>query len=84
MNGDLFRHVVAFSPGMVPAGSRTGKPRIFITHGDSDPILPFEVTSRRIVSDLMGAGYEVTLRQFSGGHTIPTDLAREGYDWAVR
>ena len=35
-NGDLFTHVLAFSPGfMVPAGQR-GSPRIFVSHGTRD------------------------------------------------
>ena len=31
-----------------------------------------------IVAALERSGYEVTLRAFTGGHTIPADLAREG------
>src|SRR6266567_3071588 len=42
-NGDLFRAVIAFSPGFVPAGVEDrGRPRIFISHGTKDQILPFE------------------------------------------
>lgn len=83
VNGDLFTHVVAFSPGFVTAGSPTGKPEVFITHGDDDPILPFEATSGRIVPALRRSGYNVTLRQFVGGHTIPPDLVKDALRWAV-
>src|SRR5262249_26090836 len=32
-NGDLFKSVLAFSPGFVPPGSKPqGKPRVFISH----------------------------------------------------
>jgi phospholipase/carboxylesterase len=83
MNGDLFTRIVAFSPGFIPPSTATGKPAVFITHGDSDPILPFEATSQRIVPALRRTGYEVTLKQFAGGHTVPSDLAREAFAWAT-
>jgi predicted esterase len=83
VNGDLFTRVVAFSPGFVPPGAATGKPELYITHGNADPILPFEATSQRIVSAMTRAGYSVTLKQFVGGHTVPPDLAREAFRWAV-
>ena len=83
VNGDLFTRVVAFSPGFVTGGSPTGKPEVFITHGDEDPILPFEATSGRIVPAMRRSGYTVTLKQFAGGHMIPPDLAREAFLWAT-
>lgn len=83
INGDLFQRVLAFSPGFVPPGRQSGKPSIFISHGDNDPILPYEVTSRRIVANLQGTGYDVTLKEFAGGHTVPAEIARAGFAWAV-
>jgi predicted esterase len=83
INGDLFSRVLAFSPGFVPPGIAKGKPEIFITHGNADPILPFEGTSQRIAPAMTRAGYAVTLKQFAGGHTVPPELAREGFAWAV-
>jgi phospholipase/carboxylesterase len=83
MNGDLFTRVVAFSPGFVPPGNATGRPEVFITHGDNDPVLPYDATSRRIVPAMTRAGYPVTFRQFVGGHTVPAGLAREAFAWAV-
>jgi len=83
VNGDLFTRVVAFSPGFVTGGSPTGRPEVFITHGDDDPILPFEATSGRIVPAMRRSGYTVTLKQFIGGHTIPADLVREAFLWAI-
>jgi phospholipase/carboxylesterase len=84
-NGDLFTRVMAFSPGFIPpGGARHGSPEVFMTHGDQDPILPYEATSRRIVASLERAGYSVTFRKFTGGHTVPADLARDGFTWATR
>jgi len=82
MNGDLFKRVAAFSPGFVIDGVTQGKPRFFISHGTRDRILPFE-GSRSIVSELNARGYEVTFRQFDGGHEIPAEVMREGLRWLL-
>ena len=83
VNGDLFTRVVAFSPGFVTGGSPTGKPEVFITHGDDDPILPFEATSGRIVPAMRRSGYTITLKRFTGGHAIPPEVVREAFLWAI-
>lgn len=81
VNGDLFQRVVAFSPGFLVSGLRVGKPLVFISHGTSDQILPIDQTSRTIVPGLRQRGYEVTLREFEGGHEVPPAIAREGVAW---
>jgi predicted esterase len=43
-NGDLFTHVLAFSPGFIVATRRRGKPAVFISHGTQDDVLPVEQT----------------------------------------
>ena len=68
INGDLFPRVVAFSPGFVVEGTAHGKPRLFISHGTADPILPIDRCSRVIVPALRARGYDVTFREFDGGH----------------
>jgi phospholipase/carboxylesterase len=81
-NGDLFTSVLAFSPGFIPAGSRqTGKPRVFVSHGTSDTILPIESCSRRIVPELSQSGYQVTFREFDGPHTVPREITEEAMRW---
>jgi phospholipase/carboxylesterase len=84
MNGDLFRRVVAFSPGLVIPGHTTGTPEIFISHGVQDGILPIDRCSRQIVPSLRQAGYAVTYREFDGGHDVPAAIAREASVWALR
>jgi phospholipase/carboxylesterase len=81
INGDLFRRVVAFSPGFVVEGTPHGRPRFFISHGTSDPILPIDRCSRVIVPGLRKRGYEVTFREFDGGHEVPSGIASEGMRW---
>ena len=83
-NGDLFRHVIAFAPGYIPAGAgRTESPRLFISHGTQDRVLPIERCSRRIVPELKRAGYDVLYREFDGPHTVPPTIADEAIDWLL-
>jgi predicted esterase len=84
-NGDLFGSVLAFSAGFIPDGStRSGKPRVFMSHGTKDTILPIESCSRRIVPGLKRAGYEVTYREFDGPHTVPADISAEAVRWWLK
>ena len=78
INGDFFKSIVAFSPGFVISGEAHGKPRIFISHGTHDHILPIDRCGRRIAGELKRKGYDVTFREFDGDHEIPADVAREG------
>jgi phospholipase/carboxylesterase len=80
-NGDLFTHVIAFSPGFMAPAGHTGSPRIFVSHGTRDGVLPIDRCSRRIVPQLERSGYEVLYREFDGGHTISPDIALEAVDW---
>ena len=80
-NGDLFSHVMAFSPGFIlPLASR-GLPRVFIAHGDADDVLPAAICSRRIVPRLEREGYPVTYVEFAGGHVVPPEIAQRALDW---
>jgi phospholipase/carboxylesterase len=80
-NGDLFTHVIAFSPGFLAPADQRGTPRLFISHGTNDQVLPITVCSRRIVPQVERAGYEVTYREFEGPHTVPHEIAREAVAW---
>lgn len=80
-NGGLFPHVLAFSPGFVPPAGREGHPRIFVSHGTADEVLPIDRTSRRIVPALERDGYEVEYVEFEGGHTVPREIARRAIGW---
>jgi phospholipase/carboxylesterase len=80
-NGDLFTHVIAFSPGFMAPASRRGKPPVFVSHGTHDKVLPIERCSRRIVPQLDRAGYQVRYREFDGPHTVPESIAREALRW---
>ena len=81
INGDLFRSIVAFSPGFVVNGAAYGQPHIFISHGTHDHILPIDSCGRRIAIALTARGYDVTFREFNGDHEVPDDIVREGLRW---
>jgi phospholipase/carboxylesterase len=82
--GDLFGQILAFSPGVMNPVDARGKPRIFISHGTSDNVMPIDDTSRRFVPRLKGLGYNVTYREYEGRHAVPTEVVREGFEWAYR
>lgn len=80
-NGDLFKNIIAFSPGFFYAFEDHGKPGVFITHGVYDQVLPVNSCSRRIVPKLNNKGLDVVYREFKGGHEIPADIRQEAVQW---
>ena len=82
-NGDLFNHIIAFSPGFMAPPLLQGQPLIFVSHGTHDQVLPVRA-SRRIVEKLREVGYNVTYQEFNGPHTVPPEIAREGFDWFMQ
>jgi phospholipase/carboxylesterase len=80
-NGDLFRRVVAFSPGYVPQSPAVGQPAIYVSHGVGDTVLPIDRCSRRIVPALRARGYDVRYHEFAGGHDVPVDISAEAFAW---
>lgn len=82
--GDTFGHVMAFSPGIMKPAEVHGKPRIFISHGLSDPIMPIDVTSRRFVPRLKSLGYDVTYREYEGRHGVTPAIVREAFEWFLK
>lgn len=80
-NGDLFSHVLAFSPGFMAPPERIGKPRVYVTHGDKDAVLPVSASRDRIVPQLKQWGHEVVYKEFEGGHALDPNLGREAFRW---
>jgi phospholipase/carboxylesterase len=80
-NGDVFSTVVAFSPGFLAVPEAVGKPRVFVSHGTEDRILPIDVCSRSFVPPLVSAGYDVAYEEFPGGHTVPPAVANKAFRW---
>ena len=80
-NGDLFKRIIAFSPGYFLGGKLIGKPPIFIAHGREDTILSFEYTRDAIIPALQNEGYSVRFEPFDGGHTISDTQAAIAFHW---
>ena len=81
-NGDLFSHLVAYSPGFLQGSDPiVGKPRVFVSHGTEDLILPIAASRHIIVPTLRDAGYDVTYQEFEGGHEVPAVISEAALDW---
>jgi phospholipase/carboxylesterase len=82
-NGDLFTAIVAFSPGFADPYGLQGEPRVFVSHGTQDNVLPIDRCSRVYVPLLRRLGYEVHYVEFDGAHAVPEHILRSGYEWFV-
>ena len=56
-------------------------PPVFVSHGTLDTILPVRASRDEIVPTLRGRGYDVTYREFVGGHTLTSAIVTEALDW---
>ena len=80
-NGGLFADILAFSPGFAAPAAYQGQPRIFISHGTADTVLPIDRCGRTLRTRLVRAGYEVLYREFDGGHRVPAAIVDEAFHW---
>jgi phospholipase/carboxylesterase len=84
LNGDLFCGIAAFSPGFIHLTAEPhGQPKVFISHGTQDPILPIDRCGRRIAGALKSAGYDVNYQEFDGEHTVPPEIRDTGLTWLL-
>ena len=79
-NGELFSDILAFSPGFLVPIHPAGRPRIYVSHGRNDAILPIDSCSRVLVPLLRRDGYEVAYQEFEGPHEVPPAVARDAVD----
>jgi len=80
-NGDLFTHLLAFSPGFYYTLENAGSPPVFISHGINDGVLPIDRCSRRIVPRLQKQGYRINYLEFNGQHEIPGNITAKAVAW---
>jgi phospholipase/carboxylesterase len=86
-NRDLFTKIVANSPGFITFYEKRKpgpKPKIFVSHGHQDQILPFDLAGVRVVNQLRNEGFSVEFREFDGGHQVPVDVAAEAARFIVK
>jgi len=82
--GDTFNHIMVFSGGIMIPVRRQGKPRIFMSHGLNDQQMPIDRTARRFVPKLKEEGYDLTYKEYEGGHGTPPYVMREAFEWFTR
>jgi phospholipase/carboxylesterase len=80
-NGDLFGQILAFSPGFAAPGAATGRPRVFVSHGNQDHVLPIQRSSGRMVPILEQNGYDVRYKVFEGDHELPGFVLDAAFAW---
>jgi phospholipase/carboxylesterase len=81
--GDTFNHLMIFSVGLMQPFRKQGKPKIFLAHGIHDEQMPIDRTARKFVPELKDDGYDVTYREYDGGHGAPLPVVREAFEWFV-
>jgi phospholipase/carboxylesterase len=81
-NGDLFSHLIAYSPGFyVVPDEPVGNPPIYVSHGTLDTVLRVSGTRDVLVPRLREAGYDVTYEEFEGPHQVPAAISESALDW---
>lgn len=81
-NGDLFTHLIAWSPGFTnPSDPIVGRPRVLVSHGRQDRVLPIQASIDGIVPIFEMDGYDTRYLEFDGTHEMPPDVVRETFDW---
>jgi phospholipase/carboxylesterase len=83
---DLFKGLICFSGALeidwFPEGylEAASNLKVFMAHGKHDQEIPYEagIQARDVLGNL---GYDVTFRDFEGGHTIPEEILKEVVTW---
>jgi phospholipase/carboxylesterase len=83
INGDIFTHLVGHSAGFIIGNTRHGKPKVFLSHGRQDNILPIDQCGRRIAAQLKREGYDLRFDEFDGGHTATPEMRETAMQWFV-
>ena len=81
-NGDLFTHLIAWSPGFSsPTDPIVGQPEVFVSHGSADRVLPVAASRVGIVPMFQMDGYSIEYLEFDGVHEMPAEVIRRAMEW---
>ena len=83
INGDVFTHVIGHSAGFIIPGPVHGRPKIYLSHGRQDTILPIDQCGRRIAAQLNRQAYVLRFDEFDGGHTASPEIRETAVNWFV-
>ncbi|MDR2212673.1 MAG: hypothetical protein LBE21_03475 [Pseudomonadales bacterium] len=81
LNGDLFTHVIAHSPGFIISDAWQGKPQVYVSHGRQDQVLPFDRCGAVIAARLEKEEYPLRFDVFDGGHVASPELRSAALAW---
>lgn len=81
--GDTFNHLMIYSAGTLAPFRKQGKTKIFLAHGTHDEQMPIDRTGRKFAAELKEGGYDITYREYEGGHGAPLPVVRESFEWLV-
>ena len=81
--GDTFNHLMIYSAGTLAPFRKQGKTKIFLAHGTHDEQMPIDRTGRKFAVELKEGGYDITYREYEGGHGAPLPVVRESFEWLV-
>ncbi|HXD21726.1 MAG TPA: hypothetical protein VN613_00100, partial [Gemmatimonadaceae bacterium] len=79
-NGSFFSRIISFSATIVPGAAASGRPKIFLSHGISDPTFPI-AGADLLDANLIADGYNVDYVRFSGVHEIPDSVVQQAIAW---
>jgi phospholipase/carboxylesterase len=83
-NPAIFRGIIAFAPGFhVEPAVINPRQRLFVAHSPTDQVLAFERTRDDTVASLKKAGFDLSFRQFDGGHRVDKALLSDGVDYVL-
>ena len=80
-NAAIFRKIIAYSPGVLNLIYARGTPDVFVAHGLTDAVTPFQYTRDWTVEVLRRNGMQVEFYPFEGGHAIPSQVETASFNW---
>jgi phospholipase/carboxylesterase len=83
INGDVFTHVIGHSAGFIVPGPVHGRPKVYLSHGRQDQVLPIDQCGRRIAAQLTRQAYVLHFDEFDGGHTASPEIREKAVAWFV-
>jgi predicted esterase len=83
INGDVFTHIIGHSAGFIIPGQIHGRPKIYLSHGRQDTILPIDQCGRRIAAQLTRQAYVLRFDEFDGGHMASAEIRETAVSWFV-
>jgi phospholipase/carboxylesterase len=83
INGDVFTHIIGHSAGFIIPGVIHGRPKVYMSHGRQDPILPIDQCGRHIAAQLTHAAYVLRFDEFDGGHMASPEIREAAVSWFV-